>query len=323
MKATYIIIILLTTASIISCGNASGLNNEEKSTDTSLHCTAASTSSTTKHETDNFYAINDGGKFQVGNNIDILNQLPITGDHLIISPNGKYVAYTANTPDSISQIHIYNIATKHDETIDFDGKNTHTQSFSPDGNYLAISYMIDAKTCIAALYNITTKKFTQVPRPSNGHLLRPTFSPDGEYLVCHDMCNAYIYTFKNGIAKYWKSISCANLCINNGHAINCSCKLQMTPKHDYIIYTCGDYSNGNTGRQLLNAYKIDNAKVQELLPNNKTCSGFDVSSDGTIYFLMNDTTINYKVYLTTLSDDKPVKISDKIFKNGKSIKVAY
>ena len=274
------------------------------------------------HNADNFFAIEADGKIMVGNSADMLKDTEIKGTDITLSPSGDIIAYT-DTTDGRCSVHLYNINTKNDTSLELGRYNYHSRSFSPDGNYLAVSCQFDEYSCMVILYDMRDSTLTSIVNPDTKALYNPTFSPDGRLLSCHDMQKVLVYKFDNGTAKHIKTISCDHLCVDNGLSINTSCKIQFTPSNDCIVYTCADYDTERDDLRHLNIYNITNGDILKILPSDKSCKDFAVSDDGNIYFLMEADSSHAVAYFASLSDLSPVAISKDKFNNATALRVAY
>ena len=274
------------------------------------------------HNADNFFAIEADGKIMVGNSADMLKDTEIKGTDITLSPSGDIIAYT-DTTDGRCSVHLYNINTKNDKSLELGRYNYHSRSFSPDGNYLAVSCQFDELSCMVILYDMRDSTLTSIVNPDTKALYNPTFSPDGRLLSCHDMQKVLVYKFDNGTAKHIKTISCDNLCLDNDLSINTLCKIQFTPGNDCIVYTCADYASEREDLRHLNIYNITNGDILKILPGDKSCKDFSVSDDGNIYFLMEADSSHAVAYLASLSNPSPVAISKDKFNNATALRVAY
>lgn len=274
------------------------------------------------HNADNFFAIEADGKVMVGNSADMLKDTEIKGTDITLSPSGDIIAYT-DTTDGRCSVHLYNINTKNDKSLELGRYKYHSRSFSPDGNYLAVSCQFDEYSCMVLLYGMRDSSLTSIANPDTKALYNPTFSPDGRLLSCHDMQKVLIYKFANGTAKHIKTISCDHLCVDNGLSINTSCKIQFAPGNERIVYTCADYDSERDDLRHLNIYNITNGDIQKILPSDKSCKDFSVSDDGNIYFLMEADSSQAVAYFASLSNLNPVAISKDKFNNATALRVAY
>ncbi|MBQ1697503.1 MAG: PD40 domain-containing protein [Bacteroidales bacterium] len=288
----------------------------EKPTDKSTQSTKHA------HETSNFFAIEADGKVMIGNSADLLKNTEIQGTDITLSPDGDIIAYTDTTGEHCA-VHIYDVNTKKDLRLQLGIYDYHSRSFSPDGNYLAVSCQFDELSCMVLLYDMRDSTLTSIVNPDTKALYNPIFSPDGTLLSCHDMQKVLIYSFYEGNAKHIKTISCDNLCIDNDLSINTLCKIQITPAHDQIVYTCADYSTEREDFRHLNVYNISNGDVLKILPSDKSCKDFEVSDDGNIYFLMEADSTHSAAYSASLSDFNPIILSKENFTNATALRVAY
>lgn len=324
------IYILLTTILIASCGGKHQEPETAIESDTlALPSEIVSSLSKTQedaskpaHNADNFFAIEADGKIMVGNSADLLKTTEIKGTDITLSPDGDQIAYT-DTTDGRCSVHIYDINTKNDKSLDLGRYNYHSRSFSPDGHYLAVSCQFDEYSCMVLLYDMRDSTLTSIVNPDTKALYNPTFSPDGKLISCHDMQKVLIYTFIDGTAKHIRTISCGNLCVDNDLSINTLCKIQFTPGNDCIVYTCADYSSEREDLRHLNIYNISNGDIFKILPGDKSCKDFEVSDDGNIYFLMEADSCQSVACLASLSDLSPVTLSKDTFNNATALRVAY
>lgn len=323
--------ILLSTLLIASCGGQKQEMDATQPSDTlempeeTLSVFRAPQSKDTPkpaHNADNFFAIEADGKIMVGNSADMLKDTEIKGTDITLSPSGDIIAYT-DTTDGRCSVHLYNINTKNDKSLELGRYNYHSRSFSPDGNYLAVSCQFDELSCMVILYDMRDSTLTSIVNPDTKALYNPTFSPDGRLLSCHDMQKVLVYKFDNGTAKHIKTISCDNLCLDNDLSINTLCKIQFTPGNDCIVYTCADYASEREDLRHLNIYNITNGDILKILPGDKSCKDFSVSDDGNIYFLMEADSSHAVAYLASLSNPSPVAISKDKFNNATALRVAY
>jgi len=323
--------ILLTTIIIASCGGKHPEPETVQNSDTlslpeetlsAFHDEQDDEEKKPAHNADNFFAIEADGKIMVGNSADMLKDTEIKGTDITLSPNGDIIAYT-DTTDGRCSVHLYNINTKKDESLSLGRYNYHSRSFSPDGNFLAVSCQFDEYSCMVILYDMRDSTLTSIVNPDTKALYNPTFSPDGRLLSCHDMQKVLVYKFANGTAKHIKTISCDNLCVDNGLSINTSCKIQFTPGNDRIVYTCADYDTERDDLRHLNIYNINNGNILKILPGDKSCKDFAVSDDGNIYFLMEADSSHAVAYFASLSNLSPVAISKDKFNNATALRVAY
>lgn len=325
---TYILFaIIITTACGITQNNeqqADASDTVEVPAETYNAIIAATSHKNTKpaHDAGNFFAIAADDKIMVGNSADILKNTELTGTDIALSPDGYAIAYTDTTGGN-SQVHIYNITTQEDQRLDLGDYNYHAQTFSPDGNYLAVSCQFDEYSSMIILYDLRDSSFSNIVNPDTQSLYNPTFSPDGTLLVCHDMRKVFVYSFDNGITKHIKSISCDNFCIDNDLSINPTCQMQLTPTHDKIVYTCADYGTERKDFRHLNIYDIKTGKIHKILTDQQSCKDFAVSGDGNIYFLMESDSTSTVACLARLSDLSPVAISSQKFLKATDLRVAY
>jgi hypothetical protein len=325
------IYIIITTIIFASCGGQKQEVDSTQQSDTlvmpeetltAFRTTQSDDTQKPAHNADNFFAIEADGKIMVGNSADILKTTDIKGTDITLAPTGDIIAYT-DTTDGRCTVHLYNINTKNDRSLDLGIYNYHSRSFSPDGNLLAVSCQFDEYSCMVRLYNMRDSSLTSIVNPDTKALYNPIFSPDGRLLSCHDMQKVLVYTLANGIAKHIKTISCDHLCVDNGLSINTSCKIQFTPGNDRIVYTCADYDSERDDLRHLNIYNITNGDILKILPSDKSCKDFAVSDDGNIYFLMEADSSHAVAYFASLSDLSPVAISKDKFNNATALRVAY
>ncbi|MBO7439374.1 MAG: PD40 domain-containing protein [Bacteroidales bacterium] len=323
--------ILLTTFTLASCGSKQQVTDENSGVSDTITLPAETISILSEpktdsqkpaHNADNFFAIESDGKVMVGNSTDLLKTTDIKGTDITLSPDGDLIAYT-DTTDGHCSVHIYDINTQKDQSLSLGRYNYRSRSFSPDGNYLAVTCQFDEYSCMVILYDMRDSTLTSIVNPDTKALYNPTFSPDGRLISCHDMQKVLIYSFLDGIAKHIKTISCDNLCVDNDLSINPLCKIQFTPEHDFIVYTCADYASEREDFRHLNIYNISNGDILKILPGDKSCKDFEVSDDGNIYFLMESDENQAVACLAKLSDLSPVTISKDIFHNATALRVAY
>ena len=322
--------ILLTTIIIASCGGKQQVADSVNASDTltlpaettSLLDDEPSDSSKPVHNADNFFAIESDGKVMVGSSADLLKTTDIKGTDITLSPDGDLIAYT-DTTDGRCSVHIYDINTKKDKSLSLGRYNYHSRSFSPDGNFLAVTCQLDELSCMVLLYDMRDSTLTSIVNPDTKALYNPTFSPDGRLISCHDMQKVLIYNFTDGKAKHIRTISCDNLCVDNDLSINQLCKIQLSPANDCIVYTCADYASEREDFRHLNIYNFSNGKILKILPSDKSCKDFEVSDDGNIYFLMEAGDSLSVACLANLSDPSPVAISKGKFSNATALRVAY
>ncbi len=274
------------------------------------------------HNAQNFFAIEADGKVMVGNSADILKTTDIAGTDIALSPDGYSIAYT-DTSGQHKQVHIYDIATQQDQQLSLGGYDYYARNFSPDGNFLAVNCQFDELTSTILIYDLRDSTMSGVANPEAQSLYNPTFSPDGELMVCHDMRKVFVYKFENGIAKHTKTISCDNLCIDNDLSINTDCRLQFISTHDQIVYTCADYGTMRKNLRHLNIYDIRTGKIHKILSDSLSCKDFSISDDGNIYFLMENNRLTSVACLASIANPSPVAISQKKFRKATALKVAY
>ncbi len=334
MRISHYILSLIATAEIASCGGGQSKENTaadgSKESDT-LELPAETIKQITyeptaakkhAHETANFFAIEADGKVMIGNSADILQTTLIHGTDITLAPDGDIIAYTDTTGER-SLVHLYDIKSQKDTTLDLGDYNYRARSFSPDGNYLAVSCQFDEFSCMVMLYGMYDSSITPIYNPDTKALFNPIFSPDGKMLSCHDMQKVLIYTIKDGEAKHTKTISCDNLCIDNDLSINPICKIQLTRDHKKIVYTCADYGTERENFRHLNIYDIKNGEILKILPADKSCQDFEVSEDDNIYFLMEEDSTHSVACLASLEDLSPVIISKENFANATALRVAF
>lgn len=279
-----------------------------------------------KHEADNFYAIYDSDKADTlffGNGVDDLARAKVIGGVCpVISPDGKNIAYT-EVDSEYRTIHLYNIESGLDKTIDFGNHDVYSKSFSPDGQYLALIYFNDNSEWKVLVHHIESGSYLIPVSQKDGDYYEPTFSPDGRYLVFHNSRKVFVLNFNNGDTKLYKSINCEELCQQNDLVVNSDSKFQLTSDGQQIIFNCEDYSAERRNVKRLMCYNIAQGSVSQILGDDYSAQDFQVSSDDNIYFLQGFADYTTRMYMARLSDLKPVRISSRQFGKFSMVSVAY
>lgn len=334
MKRVYL---LLTMAALFgSCSGSGGNGNTGVEADSaasdSCHTITEKTmepavaKSVRKHEADYFFVVFDSDHedfINFGNSIDMLQNHPVKGGVApAISPDGKSIAYT-EVDLEYRTVHILDLETATDRTLDFGDHDVYSRSYSPDGNFLTLNYCNDNSEWKVAIYNLANDTYTFPQNQKQGEFHAPTFSPDGKYLVFHDMQKVYIMSFNNGTTELYRTVNCQDMCQQNDLAVNADCKFQLAGDHKHLVFNCADYSADRRDVNRLMYYDIETGGVVQLLAEDYSAIDFHISDDGNIYYLQGFPNYQTKVYMISLSDLKSTRISQKEFGKFSSLSVAY
>lgn len=323
---------MLLVFALCSCGGSS-----DTKTDTLADSTASvadslsgalkedSEASARKHNADNFFAIsylNDG--VYVGNNVEMLRRISIDGfSYPVLSPDGNTIAYS-DSDTVASHIHLYDISTGEDSELDFGPFCCRSSSFDSDGNILAFTLCNLHDVSNVYIYNKKNLYKMMLSREGDTEGdYNPTFSPDGAYLVFHNMRNVKIYSMNNGVPKFWQNIDCENFCQRNGLALTPDCKFQMTSDHRHIVYSCRVYSDELSDAYRLLLYDIETSSVKDIISDDYSCNDFQVSDEGCIYYIQQSPDSSKYLYMADLENLKPVRMSSVKLGEQPSLSIAY
>ncbi len=309
---------------LVACGNRGVHENAHQADTTHQHSDSVS-ENVRRHNADNFFAFHykDDGIY-VGNNVELLTKLDLGNGYApVLSADGNIIAYTE--PDSAaSRIHLYNIATRHDKTLNFGPYSCMSGDFGVDGRMLAYSIRNEGNIWNVCLYD-TENRATEVlsAEHSQDGDYRPTFSPDGEFLLFHNMRKVMLFKVGDMGAKHYKDIYCESFCQRNALVITPSSKFQMTADHKSIVFTCEDYSSGVRGFQKLFIYDIATSRMADILNVEYSCGDFQVSDDGNIYYIQISPDGSRYLYMASLGDLRPVRVSQQKLGNYPTLSLAY
>lgn len=278
-----------------------------------------------KYNADNFFAIDySGDGLYVGNNVEMLTRVDIQDCHNpVLAPDGNIIAYS-DSDTVASHIHLYDISTGVDNVLDFGPFDCRSSSFNNDGSILAFTLM--NLHDVSNVYIYDKKKLFKMMVSREGDTegdYNPTFSPDGAFLVFHNMRNVKIYSMKNGLPKFWKNINCENFCQRNGFAFTPDCKFQMTSDHKSIVYSCRVYSDELSDAYRLLIYDIATSSISEIISDDYSCNDFQVSDEGCIYYIQQSPDSSRYMYMVDLENLSPVKMSSVKLGEKPSLSIAY
>lgn len=316
----YLLIVLV----CVSCAgrNPSGQHQQQ---DTLQAVSSDTASDARRHNADNFFAFHykDDGIY-VGNNVEMLTKLDLGNGYApVLSPGGNVLCYTE--PDSTaSRIHLYDISAGYDRTLNFGPYSCMSGDFCANGRMLAYSIRNNRNIWNVCLYD-TLNHATEVlsAEHSQDGDYRPTFSPDGQFLLFHNMRKVMIFRMDDLSAKHYKDIYCESFCQRNALVITPSSKFQMTADHKSIVFTCEDYSTGVRGFQKLFIYNIATSRMTDILSEEYSCGDFQVSDDGHIYYIQIQPDGSRYLYMVPFGDLKPVRVSQEKLGNYPTLSLAY
>lgn len=319
-----IILLLLTSILIVSCGdNQKPISNAESKDTVVKH--QVQTTKVPEYQADYFYVVDENSDIFVGNSPDDLQITEVNGFDAVISPNGKYLVYTALIANRRS-IYSYNIDKKESRLLNLPPDNeAYMGSYSPDSCFIAANFFTNNYHWNIALYDLKKDTFKLIGKEKNCDYFSPTFSPDCKYLVFHDMEKLYVYDFKGFASKFNKTIACENFCTQNDMGISSNNKFQIMSGEQYIVFTYDYFSQERLETTVLAYYDVETGEITEL-SNKKTntCLDFAVSHDGLIYFLLsnNDNPDEAQLYVAKTDGQKPAKVSSHIFQTPCSFSIA-
>jgi len=315
----YLFVVLL----LVSCGHRNTSEPVPQSDTTASETDTARNAR--RHNADNFYAFHykDDGIY-VGNNVEMLTKLDLGDGYApVLSSDGNVLAYTE--PDSAaSSVHLYDISNKKDKKLNFGPYSCMSGDFGADGRLLAYSIRNDRNIWTICLYDTQnrTNEVLSAANTQDGDY-RPTFSPDGEFLLFHNMRKVMIFRVDGLSVKRYKDIYCESFCQRNALVITPSSKFQMTADHKSIVFTCEDYSTGVRGFQQLFIYDIATSRMTEILSPEYSCGDFQISDDGHIYYIQISPDGSRYLYMAPLSDLKAVRVSQEKLGNYPTLSLAY
>lgn len=135
-------------------------------------------------------------------NSDLTNEnFLFSGHDNIISIDGSKVVSTKSNADGTRNIGVYNIADKTTKILTaITGKQSFDASFSPDGESLVFCNFSGKKWNIAVV-NSDNTGFKILSDGYKNDLFSPTFAPDGNSVLCHDLNNFIEIDLKGNIVK--------------------------------------------------------------------------------------------------------------------------
>lgn len=281
-----------------------------------------------KHNADNFFAINckDSGLY-VGNNVEMMTAVPVDSCYSpVLAPDGNMMAYT-DCDTSARMIHLLDISTGEDSKLDFGPFHCMSSDFDAEGRMLAFTRINLRDVSNVCLYDVRNRSYQLVSYEydTDGDY-NPTFSPDGAYLVFHNMRKVKIYSMKNGSPKLWQNIDCENFCQRNDLALTPDCKFQMTSDHKSIVFSCKYFPTDTveiSSLYRLIVYDIATSEVHDVFGDEFACADFQVSDDNSIYYIQVSPDSSRYMYMTDISKLSPVRLSPaKISDNG-TFSIAY
>ncbi len=278
-----------------------------------------------RHNADNFFAISSPAEgIFVGNNVEMLSRIDIdSSTAVVLAPDGNTIAY-ADSDTTARRIHLYKIDSGDDRVLDFGPFDCRPDAFDAEGRILAftLSNLYDvSKVYIFDAAN-RTKMMISREGDADGDY-NPTFSPDGAYLLFHNMQKVKLYTMNNGYPKFWKNIDCENFCQRNDLVLTPECKFQMSGDHRYIVFSCLDYSLDHKDSYRLIVYDVESSEIRDILPDDLSCADFQVSDDGSIYYIQVSADSTNYLYMADIVSGKPVRVSPKRLSDSLSLSIAY
>lgn len=142
----------------------------------------------------------EGGIYIV--NSDLTNEkLLFSGHDNVVSMDGSKVLSTKSNADGTRNIAVYDIAGKTTKSLtSVTGKQSFDASFSPDGKSLVFCNFSGKKWNIAVV-NSDDTGFKILSDGYKTDLFSPTFAPDGNSILCHDLNNFIEIDLKGNIMK--------------------------------------------------------------------------------------------------------------------------
>ncbi|MBS1514462.1 MAG: PD40 domain-containing protein [Bacteroidetes bacterium] len=142
----------------------------------------------------------EGGVYLVNSDLSDEKYLYKGYDNLI-SPDGKKVVHTQSNQDGSRNIALYDVESKSVKTLKSPtGKQSFDASFSPDSKKIAFCNFSGKKWNIAVV-NIDDTGFFILSDKYKTDLFCPTFSPDGNSILCQDMQNFIELDLKGNILQ--------------------------------------------------------------------------------------------------------------------------
>lgn len=321
------LIYLLVALVMMACGGGGGENGalHERDSASSQLVEIENAVKPRKYNADNFFAISSpvNGIF-VGNNVEMMSRLDIDSFSVVtMAPDGNTLAY-ADSDTSERHLHIYKIDSGDDSELDLGPFDTCPADFDASGNILALA--VRNLYDVSEIYLVDIKNRTKTMVSEKGNVdgdYNPTFSPDGAYLVFHNMRKVKIYSISNGSPKLWQSIDCENFCQRNDLVLTPDCKFQMTSDHKHIVFSCLDYSTEVNDSYRLIMYDMSTMEIHDLISDESSCRDFQVSDLGAVYYIQVSADSTKQLYMADLENISTVRVSDKPLCDSVSLSIAY
>lgn len=278
-----------------------------------------------RQKTANFFVFDINTNIFVGNSVETLDIVEVNGTKTAISPDGKCILYMQEKPEP-SCVYLYRIDDKSNKRLNFPvALSAANPVFSPGGGFAAATLSRNDGVSLAALYDLRKDTFKIISKGGMS-VYNPTFSPEGEKIVFHDMEKVYVYDFNGEVVKNYRTVSCENFCTQNDMGISKNCKFQISDNGRYIYYTYNCYSDTVLTSVVLARYAVDEGISSDLSPKGKFCTDFQLSQDGCLYYLLQksaDNDSDGKMYVIDRSGGKAVQIKGRSFDTPCSFAVSY
>ncbi|QFZ55878.1 hypothetical protein FEZ18_14230 [Oceanihabitans sp. IOP_32] len=181
-----------------------------------------------------------------------------------ISPNGKWIAYTKSSHDTVDfSRNIALISTKSGKITDLNlnNKNNFGAIFSPTGEYLAFS--IFKTTWQIGLIKPDGSAFKMITNNSSNGLYAPTWGANGKYIYTHDLFNLYKFNISG---KQLETYNLSKL-LGDEFFFSTESRFWFTSDHKNLIFEAGinEYVAGlNTPSSAIFCYNFTTKEVKRL-----------------------------------------------------------
>lgn len=230
----------------------------------------------------------------------------IKGYDPCISPDGKWVAYTASTKGGGRKVKLINTETSEKKDLKVTNQNNYGGVWSPTGEYLAIN--IFAENWDIGIINPNKIDFQRLT--SDKGLYSPTWSHDGKFILAHDLYNLYKFNVNGKLIKQY------NLEELSGDRFNFSSATQfyLSSDNQKLIFESA-VDETIIGKELPSSifcYDLTTKEVNRLTPKGLSTYDVWVDKQDNVYFAGFKNTIEpRKIYQTSLTDTTLIKLLKK------------
>lgn len=226
-----------------------------------------------------------------------------------ISPDGKWIAYTESSDREQGGSRVIRLISTDDSLktdFNINNKNHYGPIWSPTGEYLAFSIMLD--NWHIGLVRPNSSEFTTLSVGPHIDLYAPSWSLDGNFVLAHNLTTLYKFNISGDVVEKYDLVAL----FGDNFFFSSSTRFCFTSDNESLIFEAGvnEYLEGlNEPLSAIFSYNLMTKSINRISKKGLCVIDLWVDNQDLIYFSgFENTNEPSKIYQTSLTDSTLIEL---------------